>query len=234
MNLFEGAKLHAAGAAGLRGSVKRLATISMPYHVFKGAPSCWRKVVPYLFAWPVRPSFDSALLQAPHFNRQSLISGCSLLHIPLVSEPGDQGMKSSLGPRKGHLPSFLSQRISDLSTKASRDRPSTNSRGANVHRKRSEDEEIEDEDMESGENSGKSRGPTKTVHIYCAKCRALLYKYRKGGNGALVKCFVERIAEDYTNGDMKCGECGGQFARMARIRGKLAHKIIGGKVVMKK
>lgn len=40
--------------------------------------------------------------------------------------------------------------------------------------------------------------PSKTVEIYCAKCKAQLYKYRNGGKGALVKCFKERIVEDIT------------------------------------
>lgn len=78
------------------------------------------------------------------------------------------------------------------------------------------------------------RGPTKTVKIYCAKCSGMLYKYRKGGNGALVKCFVERIAEDHTEGDMRCKGCGTEFARLRMIKGKPAHKIIGGKVFMRK
>ena len=61
-------------------------------------------------------------------------------------------------------------------------------------------------------------------------CRALLYRYRKGGTGALVKCFVERIVEDRTAGDLKCHECGQAFARPYATAGKPAHKIIQGKV----
>ncbi|KAL0045619.1 hypothetical protein WJX82_011580 [Trebouxia sp. C0006] len=57
------------------------------------------------------------------------------------------------------------------------------------------------------------KGPDKTV---------------KGGKGSLVKCFVERIVEDATAGDLKCPECGTEFARPAMIRGKPANKIIGG------
>ena len=41
------------------------------------------------------------------------------------------------------------------------------------------------------------KGPVRTVQIYCAKCKFQLFKYRKGGKGALVKCFKERIVEDY-------------------------------------
>ncbi|DBA75376.1 TPA: hypothetical protein ACH3X1_010642 [Trebouxia sp. C0004] len=50
----------------------------------------------------------------------------------------------------------------------------------------------------------------------------------QGGKGSLVKCFVERIVEDATAGDLKCPECGTEFARPAMIRGKPANKIIGG------
>jgi predicted RNA-binding Zn-ribbon protein involved in translation (DUF1610 family) len=46
----------------------------------------------------------------------------------------------------------------------------------------------------------------------------------------LVKCYVDRIAEDRTAGDLRCPSCGEQFARERMIRGKPAHKIIGGKV----
>lgn len=77
------------------------------------------------------------------------------------------------------------------------------------------------------------KGPTKTVQIYCSKCRALLYKYRKGGKGALVKCFIERIVEDHTLSPCICPECGGVFAREALVRGTPAFKMIGGKVMMK-
>lgn len=73
----------------------------------------------------------------------------------------------------------------------------------------------------------------KTISIFCAQCRTLLYKYRKGGDGGLVKCFVERISEDHTNGDLHCPECGQEFARERMMAGKPAHKIIGGKVFTK-
>ncbi|EHH1047422.1 hypothetical protein J7I00_000026 [Vibrio parahaemolyticus] len=75
--------------------------------------------------------------------------------------------------------------------------------------------------------------PSKTVEIYCAKCKAQLYKYRKGGKGALVKCFKERIVEDYTQTPCFCPSCGQEFARDALVRGTPAFKMIGGKVTMK-
>ena len=70
----------------------------------------------------------------------------------------------------------------------------------------------------------------RTIAIHCAKCRALLYRYKKGGTGGLVKCFLDRIVEDRTAGDRRCHECGQQFAREFAISGKPAHKIIQGKV----
>jgi hypothetical protein len=70
----------------------------------------------------------------------------------------------------------------------------------------------------------------RTIAIHCAACRTLLYRYRKGGTGALVKCFAERIAEDFTNGDLRCHRCGQEFARLRAMQGKPAHKIIQGKV----
>jgi hypothetical protein len=70
----------------------------------------------------------------------------------------------------------------------------------------------------------------RTIAIHCARCRTLLYRYRKGGTGGLVKCFLERIAEDFTAGDLHCHQCGQEFARLRTLRGKPAHKIIQGKV----
>lgn len=73
-------------------------------------------------------------------------------------------------------------------------------------------------------------GKLRTIAIHCAKCRTLLYTYRKGGTGGLVKCFVDRIVEDHTRGDLSCPNCGQAFARRRTIRHKPAHKIIQGKV----
>ncbi len=75
--------------------------------------------------------------------------------------------------------------------------------------------------------------PVKTVGVFCTKCRSKLYKYRKGGKGSLVKCFIERIVDDYTNGHCACPKCGNEFARSTLIRGVPANKIIGGKVFIK-
>lgn len=78
-----------------------------------------------------------------------------------------------------------------------------------------------------------AKGPVTTVQIFCSKCKQQLYKYRKGGKGALIKCFKFRIAENYTKEDGICPSCGRQFARNALIRGEPALKMIGGKVTMK-
>ncbi|MBS3797778.1 MULTISPECIES: hypothetical protein [unclassified Pseudoalteromonas] len=77
------------------------------------------------------------------------------------------------------------------------------------------------------------KGPVRTVDIFCSKCRTQLYKYRKGGKGALVKCFIERISEDYTDQVATCPNCEQVFARETLIRGTPALKMIGQKVYMK-
>ncbi len=70
----------------------------------------------------------------------------------------------------------------------------------------------------------------RTISIHCARCRSLLYRYRKGGRGGLVKCRPERITEDRTAGDLRCPQCGQEFARAVTMGGGPAHKIIRGKV----
>jgi hypothetical protein len=45
--------------------------------------------------------------------------------------------------------------------------------------------------------------------------------------------FSQPNKEDYTNGDLKCPNCGEQFARERMIHGKPAYKIVQGKVFMK-
>ncbi|WP_394132254.1 hypothetical protein [Shewanella maritima] len=77
------------------------------------------------------------------------------------------------------------------------------------------------------------KGPTRTVDIYCGQCKTQLFKYRKGGKGALVKCFKERISVDYTTKVGHCPQCEQQFARDTLVRGAPALKIIGNKAVMK-
>ena len=71
------------------------------------------------------------------------------------------------------------------------------------------------------------------IKIFCSNCRAKLYQYYKGGPGQLVKCYVHRIQKDYTNGDLKCPNCGQEFARPTDVYAKPANKIIQGKVITK-
>ncbi len=77
------------------------------------------------------------------------------------------------------------------------------------------------------------KGPSKTVDIFCKACNSPLFKYRKGGKGALVKCFKERISKDYTKTACTCPECEQVFARETLIKGTPAFKVIGGKVWFK-
>ena len=74
--------------------------------------------------------------------------------------------------------------------------------------------------------------PTRRVDI---GCKAPLFRYAKG-NGAgskLVKIYDERIVKDYTEDQQHCPQCGEQFAREALVHGRLAYKVISGKVSMK-
>ncbi|ROV57862.1 hypothetical protein EGH82_21105 [Vibrio ponticus] len=75
--------------------------------------------------------------------------------------------------------------------------------------------------------------PSKTVDVFCANCKFKLFKYRKGGKGSLVKCFKERIVEDFTTKPCFCPNCEKEFARDTLVRGTPAYKIIGGKVTSK-
>lgn len=77
------------------------------------------------------------------------------------------------------------------------------------------------------------KGPSRTVDIFCGQCKAQLYTYRKGGKGALVKCFIERISQDFTSEPCICPKCSRPFARPTIIRGTAAYKMIGGKVTFK-
>ncbi|QPG07185.1 hypothetical protein IT774_09270 [Salinimonas marina] len=85
----------------------------------------------------------------------------------------------------------------------------------------------------AGYGQTKKKGPVRTVQISCLQCKAPIFKYRKGGKGALVKCFIERIVEDHTTTVCHCPGCGQEFARETMIRGAPAYKMIGGKVHMK-
>lgn len=73
------------------------------------------------------------------------------------------------------------------------------------------------------------RLPERVVDIVCTKCKTRLFKYHKNGKGALVKCFIERISNNYCTEPCICPSCGQVFARENMIRGIAAYKIIGGK-----
>ncbi len=73
----------------------------------------------------------------------------------------------------------------------------------------------------------------RNIAIHCAACRCLLYRYRKGGRGGLVKCLPDRILEDHTRGDLKCPQCDTEFVRFRPLAGQTVHKIIPGKVFTK-
>lgn len=79
----------------------------------------------------------------------------------------------------------------------------------------------------------RSKTPTKSVTVFCQNCKGKLLQYKKGGNGALVKCFLLRIAKDYTQQIGICPKCELQFGRETMIRGVPAIKIVGGKVQVK-
>jgi hypothetical protein len=84
-----------------------------------------------------------------------------------------------------------------------------------------------------------------TVSVACAKCDQLLFKYKKknGLKSNLIKCYVERIVSDPNNlleswedraVELACPHCHSGFARDARIHGRPALKMVGGKVRMRK
>lgn len=84
-----------------------------------------------------------------------------------------------------------------------------------------------------------------TVSVNCAKCRERLFRYKKknGTKSNLIKCFVERIAEDSAHilrdrpqeaSEYACPNCQTVFARDAVIRGLPALKLVGGKTRMSK
>jgi len=79
-----------------------------------------------------------------------------------------------------------------------------------------------------------SRRSARTIKVYCAGCGCLLYKYQKSGGGRLVKCLVDKIVQDNTEGDLRCPECGQEFARETMVYGRPANKIIQGKVTVRR
>ena len=77
--------------------------------------------------------------------------------------------------------------------------------------------------------------PARRVDVSCDSCGAKLFKYAKG-NGAgsrLVKVYEERIVKDLTADQVTCPGCGETFARRALVHGRVAFKIVSGKVRVK-
>lgn len=74
---------------------------------------------------------------------------------------------------------------------------------------------------------------TYTITIHCAKCKFLLYRYKKEGGGTLIKCYIDMITKDNTKGNLKCPNCGQKFARNATVHNRPAHKIIRGKIFVR-
>lgn len=72
-----------------------------------------------------------------------------------------------------------------------------------------------------------------TIDVICAKCGSELYRYRKEAAGSLVKCYKNKILKDHTVTPLHCPGCNQEFAREAMIHGRPAHKIIGGKVIVR-
>ena len=72
------------------------------------------------------------------------------------------------------------------------------------------------------------------IKIYCVKCSAFLYEYRKEGKGHLVKCYKDGIIKDNTKGDLRCPQCAQLFARDTMYHNRPANKIIQGKVYVER
>ena len=93
----------------------------------------------------------------------------------------------------------------------------------------------------------------RTVSVNCSKCRTQLFRYKKknGTKSNLVKCYIERIADDsvgllkaYNQNSesstledyqgWNCPTCNTNFARGRTIHGRPALKLVGGKIRMTK
>ena len=81
----------------------------------------------------------------------------------------------------------------------------------------------------------------RSLEVSC-QCGQALARYKKGGNGRLVKMFFERIALDHAgifladpplplNQEILCPACGKRVATVRVVSGKYAAKINQGAVV---
>jgi len=76
----------------------------------------------------------------------------------------------------------------------------------------------------------------KIISIQC-QCGKLLFRYFKAGKGRLIKCFVNRLSEDYvglkglsTYSKPACPDCGRELGIIMMIRGEPALKINHGSI----
>lgn len=80
----------------------------------------------------------------------------------------------------------------------------------------------------------------RSLEVGC-QCGEKLARYKKGGNGRLVKMFLERIALDYhgifvteppleLHSDVSCPSCEKRVATIQVIRGKYAAKVNQGAI----
>ncbi len=76
----------------------------------------------------------------------------------------------------------------------------------------------------------------KIVEIEC-KCGNLLFRYFKAGKGKIIKCFVNRMENDFvglqgsaTYSKPLCPKCGKELGIMMMIRGEIALKLNQGTI----
>ncbi len=72
-----------------------------------------------------------------------------------------------------------------------------------------------------------------TITVHCTSCKSALYRYRKEGAGTLIKCYVDMITKDHTNGDLHCPDCKQEFARLGKVHNRPAHIVIRGRVFIR-
>jgi len=101
-----------------------------------------------------------------------------------------------------------------------------------------------------------AKGRSRIIDVYCTGCGNQLYRYEKDIPGRLIKLYADRILRYYTPEGVSevpvgvpeipegtrlsglndlsilvnCTFCGQDIARVAGIHGKLAYKVIQGKV----
>ena len=76
----------------------------------------------------------------------------------------------------------------------------------------------------------------KILTLYC-KCGYKLFRYYKAGKGKIIKCFVNRLEEDFvgitgseTHSKPLCPQCGKELGIIMMIRGEPALKLNQGTI----